>query len=174
MSFPRTLAVLACLAAPMVALPQDTFFDSNGVSIRYREQGQGEPIVLLHGAGNSTEFWFATGVFQDLAKDYRVIVFDLRGHGKSGKPHDPKQYGIEMSLDVVRLLDKLKITRAHIVGYSLGGTIAALGVTLHPERFQTATFAAGAFCLRPRPNGFAFRNYRPRRGSVNASAERKS
>jgi pimeloyl-ACP methyl ester carboxylesterase len=81
---------------------------------------------------------------QDLARTYRVIAFDSRGHGKSDKPHDPAQYGREMTLDIVRLLDHLNIKRAHVVGYSLGGYLVSQLLTLHPERLLSATLIAGA------------------------------
>jgi pimeloyl-ACP methyl ester carboxylesterase len=120
--------------------PQDQFFDSKGVRIRYIEQGAGEPVVLIHGyTGTAEGLWVTSGVFQQLAKNYRVIALDCRGHGKSDKPHDVKQYGREMALDIVRLLDHLKIQKAHIVGYSMGGAITAKLLTLMPERFLTAT-----------------------------------
>jgi pimeloyl-ACP methyl ester carboxylesterase len=145
MIYVRTLMAVACLvlSAPM-AVAQDKFFDSHGVKIRYVESGSGAPMVLLHGAGGSLETWIDTGRFADLAASYHVIAFDLRGHGRSGKPHDPKQYGAEMALDVVRLLDHLNIERAHIVGYSLGAIVTAQLLTLNPERFLTATLVAGA------------------------------
>lgn len=122
---------------------QDHYFDSHGVRIRYVDQGVGEPIVLLHGVGGSVETWTASGILQELTRNYRVIAFDQRGHGKSGKPHDPGKYGREMDLDVIRLLDHLGITRAHVAGYSLGGMIVSQLITLHPERFASATLIAG-------------------------------
>ena len=144
MAWLRSCAALMCLLlVPAASFGQDKFFDSNGVSIRYVEQGTGEPIVLLHGIGSSLDVWVQTGRLQ-VAAGYRVIAFDARGHGKSGKPHDPKQYGREMALDVVRLLDHLGIGRAHIVGYSMGGSITSQLLTLHPERFLTATLVAAA------------------------------
>jgi pimeloyl-ACP methyl ester carboxylesterase len=120
MVMPRFVALLAVTYAamlPTTALAQDKFFDSNGVRLRYVEQGQGQPIVLLHGNGNTLQSWIDAGVFQNLAADFRVIALDARGHGKSGKPRDPKQYGPEMAKDVVRLLDHLGIPKAHIIGY---------------------------------------------------------
>jgi pimeloyl-ACP methyl ester carboxylesterase len=106
------------------ALP-DRFFDSNGVRIRYVEQGQGPPVVLMHGyTGNLERHWINPGVFANLANDYRVIAVDCRGHGKSGKPTSPRAYGAEMGKDIIRLLDHLKIRRAHIVGFSMGAIIA--------------------------------------------------
>jgi pimeloyl-ACP methyl ester carboxylesterase len=134
------------LAVPR-AQPQDRFFDSNGVSIHYVEQGSGAPVLLLHGQGNTVQIWSDARVIDTLAKDDHVIAFDLRGHGLSGKPHDPNQYGREMALDAVRLLDRLRIPRAHIVGYSLGAHLTSLLLTLRPERFLSATLvgAAGRF-----------------------------
>src|SRR5262249_11244769 len=101
--------------------------------------------VLVHGFTSNVERgWIETGVLPNLAKDFHVIALDNRGHGKSGKPHDPKAYGNEMSEDVVRLLDHLNIQRAHIVGYSMGGAIVVKLLTTHPDRFLTATLGGSA------------------------------
>ena len=61
------------------------------------------------------------------------------GHGKSGKPRGTSQYGVEMARDVIRLLDHLQISRAHMVGYSMGGFIVMNLLAAHPDRFLTAT-----------------------------------
>jgi pimeloyl-ACP methyl ester carboxylesterase len=115
-------------------------FDANGVKICYTVEGKGEPVVLIHGFSvNYQGQWALPGVTRELAKDYQVISFDNRGHGRSGKPHDPKQYGMEMVEDVIRLLDHLKIKRAHVVGYSLGAFITLKLLTTHPDRLLTAT-----------------------------------
>jgi pimeloyl-ACP methyl ester carboxylesterase len=133
--------VCALLLARTPGLPaQDKYFDSNGVKIRYVERGKGEPVLLIHGFGASADLnWVLPGVVEGLAHDYRVIAFDCRGHGKSGKPHDPKKYGKEMALDAVRLLDHLKIKKAHVVGYSMGALIAAKLEVTHPDRLLSAT-----------------------------------
>jgi pimeloyl-ACP methyl ester carboxylesterase len=139
------LAPLVLALLPTMVLAQDHFFNSNAARIRYVDQGQGEPVFLIHGYTGSIEIhWIDTGVLPNLAKDHRVIALDLRGHGKSDKPHDAKSYGAELGEDVVRLLDRLKIPRAHIVGYSLGANITAKLLTTNPERFITATLGGGA------------------------------
>src|SRR5262245_60119497 len=151
------MATIACLVlSASFAIAQDKFFDSKGIKIRYVESGSGPPMVLVHGFGNTVETWMnATrfgdeakslnaGPFGDLAKSYHVIAFDLRGHGKSDKPHDAKQYGPELALDIVRLLDHLHMPRAHIVGYSLGANVTSQLLTLRPDRFLTATLIAGS------------------------------
>src|SRR5215471_15616416 len=93
----------------------DKFFMSNGVKIRYIDVGRGEPVVLIHGFAGTLDINFGQ-------------------HGTSEKPHDPKQYGINMITDVVNLLDELKIPKAHVVGYSMGGAITGKFITAHSDR----------------------------------------
>jgi len=128
-----------------VVLAQDRFFDSGGVRIRYVDHGTGSPVILIHGfTANIERAWMHTGILPDLARDYRVIAFDLRGHGASAKPHDPRAYD-ELALDVVRLMDHAGVERAHAVGYSLGGIILAKLLTTHPERFMSAVLGGAAY-----------------------------
>lgn len=126
---------------------EDKYFDAAGVRIRYVEYGLGDPVVLVHSyTSDLEEQWIKPGIFDKLAERYRTIAFDVRGHGKSGKPHDPKAYGPEMARDIVRLLDHRGVAKAHIVGYSMGGHIVAQLLTLSPERFLTAVL--GGACGR--------------------------
>jgi len=142
--FIRCIALLLCFAmAPALAF-DDKYLDANGVKIRYIDTGKGKAIVLLHGGASSLESWTSEGVVDNLAKDFRVIAFDARGHGKSDSPRDPAAYGRQQALDVVRILDSLKIQRAHIIGFSLGSSTVAQLLTLHPERFLTAVQVGGA------------------------------
>ena len=104
--------------------------------IRYIAVGKGEPVILVHGFAGNLDMW--RPLIADLADDYEVIAFDCRGHGKSDKPHEPEQYGIEMVNDIVRLMDHLQIKRAHIIGYSMGGFIVVKMLVEHPDRFSTA------------------------------------
>jgi pimeloyl-ACP methyl ester carboxylesterase len=123
----------------------DKFFDSAGVKIRYTDQGQGEVVLLIHGFGvNADMQWQVPGLVKALARDYRVIAYDNRGHGKSDKPHDPKKYGAEMAEDAVRLLDHLKVKQAHVVGYSMGAMITGKLLVAHPDRLRTATLGGAA------------------------------
>lgn len=139
-----SLLILWLVLVQAAVLAQDKFFDSNGVRIHYIEEGSGVPIVLVHGMNGSIQGFITSGVLPNLVKDYRVIAMDFRGHGMSGKPHDPKQYGTEMALDIVRLLDHLGISKAHIVGYSMGAYITSKLLTMHPDRFLTATLGGAA------------------------------
>jgi pimeloyl-ACP methyl ester carboxylesterase len=145
-----TLTAVLVLVA-RVALAQDQFFDSNGVRIRYIERGAGAPIVLLHGNGGSLQGWIDSGIVGNLERDYHVIALDARGHGQSGKPRDVAAYGQQMGLDMIRLMDHLRIPRAHLVGYSMGASIIGKLLTTHPDRFLTATMggSTGRFKFTP-------------------------
>lgn len=126
------------------SLPRDGFFKSSGVRLHYVEMGTGDPVILLHELDGSAASFMRSGIFGDLAKDHRVIALDSRGHGLSDKPHDPSAYGPDMAGDVVALMDELKITRAHIVGYSMGTEVAAMLLLRAPERVRGLVLIAGA------------------------------
>jgi pimeloyl-ACP methyl ester carboxylesterase len=146
------LLVSAAVFAPFAraqAPAGDKFFDSRGVKIRYVDVGRGEPVVLIHGFSSSLDAnWGQTRVIDALAKYFRVVALDCRGHGKSDKPHDAASYGLAMIDDVARRLDHLGIAKAHIVGYSMGGAIAGKFITTHPDRVITAVFGGSAPRLR--------------------------
>src|SRR5262245_9625499 len=129
--------VLLSLSAPVRAAdePQSQTFDARGVKLHYLVQGAGEPVVLIHGLHASAAInWQKPGVMADLAKTHRVLALDLPGHGRSDKPDKEDAYGLQLVEDVVLLLDHLKIQKAHVVGYSLGGMVAVKLMARHPER----------------------------------------
>jgi len=139
-----TLSVVLVLFPAQLACAADAAqsgtFDSAGVPIAYSVTGTGEPVVLIHGLYSSADMnWKMPGTVKLLAERYRVIAFDLRGHGSSGKPTEDDAYGVAMVEDITRLMDHLQVKKAHIVGYSLGGMIAMKFVTLHPERVLSGT-----------------------------------
>jgi len=117
--------------------PEVHFFDSDGVKIRYTTQGEGDPVLLIHGFGLSGTIQWRK-IAPRLAEKYKVITIDNRGHGGSEKPHDVAMYGTEMIEDQVRLLDHLGIEKAHVMGYSMGGGITIGFLAEHPERIQSA------------------------------------
>jgi pimeloyl-ACP methyl ester carboxylesterase len=119
-------------------------FDSDGVRIAYSDEGQGEPILLIHGfASNVAANWRDPGWLTTLtAAGRRVIAFDNRGHGQSEKLYDPSLYGApSMAEDARRLLDHLGIARADVMGYSMGARIATFLLLAHQERVRSAILA---------------------------------
>jgi pimeloyl-ACP methyl ester carboxylesterase len=134
-----------CVAALGLAAAPAEDFVSKGVKLRYIVDGQGPPVVLIHGLTADAKLqWADPGIIKALARDNRVIAMDCRGHGKSDKPHEPAAYGIEMVEDVCRLLDHLDIKRANIVGYSLGGSIALKLLVAHPDRCSSVILGESA------------------------------
>lgn len=139
------LSVSAVLYLLIIRVDGD-YFDSNGVRIHYTDEGAGEPVILVHGVGANADWnWRRTGVTRALSKHFRVIAFDLRGHGLSEKPAEPEKYGIQMVEDAVRLMDHLGIERAHVAGYSLGGFLLQRLLVLHPDRIQSAAICAAGW-----------------------------
>ena len=119
-------------------------FISDGVEIAYVDEGEGEPVLLIHGfASNVMVNWRNPGWIGALVKSgRRVMALDNRGHGKSEKLYRPEQYGAPaMAQDALRLMDHLGIARADIMGYSMGARISAFLVLAHPERVRSVIFA---------------------------------
>jgi len=148
------LSVSFLLVPPLSASDREKsqFFDSDGVKIHYVEKGAGDPVVLIHGFSASYQMnWGLPGIIDALATNYHVIAIDNRGHGKSGKPHEVDQYGVKMAEDVIRLLDHLKIKKAHLVGYSMGGFITTNLLARHPERIASAVIGAAGWHENPEP-----------------------
>jgi pimeloyl-ACP methyl ester carboxylesterase len=116
-------------------------FDNGAVEIAYLDEGEGDPILLVHGfASTKNVNWVYPTWVSDLRKNSRrVIALDNRGHGESTKLYDPVEYSIPMmASDVVALMDHLDIARADVMGYSLGARMTAwLGLT-KPERLRSA------------------------------------
>jgi pimeloyl-ACP methyl ester carboxylesterase len=116
-------------------------FHHGAVEIAYLDEGEGDPIVLVHGFASSKNVnWVYPGWVSELRKDgRRVIALDNRGHGESAKLYDPAQYDIAtMASDVIALMDHLGIPRADIMGYSLGSRMAAVLAHDEPQRLRSA------------------------------------
>ncbi len=146
------VVVLCALAATTARAAEDHYFDSDGVKIHYVVEGEGEPVILIHGFTASVPVqWQLPGIFSKLSSDYRVIALDNRGHGRSDKPHDTADYGANMVDDVIRLMDHLKIEKAHIVGYSMGGFMTGYLISQHPDRVLTATMGGAGWSEKDDP-----------------------
>jgi pimeloyl-ACP methyl ester carboxylesterase len=116
-------------------------FQNGDVEIAYFEEGNGDPIVLVHGfASTAAVNWVQPGWVQTLTRaGRRVIALDNRGHGASGKLYDPAAYHTRlMAEDVRALLDHLDIAQADVMGYSMGARITAFLAALHPARVRSA------------------------------------
>ena len=118
-------------------------FKNGEVEIAYLDEGNGEPIVLVHGFASTKEVnWVLPGWVMTLMHEgRRVIALDNRGHGAYSKLYDPSAYhSAIMAEDVRALLDHLKLERADVMGYSMGARITAFLTTKHPSRVRSAIF----------------------------------
>lgn len=118
-------------------------FHNGRVEIAYLDEGEGEPIILVHGfASNKNVNWVYPSWVAELQKSgRRVIAFDNRGHGESSKLYDPEDYHLgTMAGDLRALMDHLALPRADVMGYSMGARITAFLARSHTERVRSAIF----------------------------------
>lgn len=111
------------------------YTDNNGTRIWYEARGEGEAFVLLHGFTSSSAHWKVGGYVSALEKSHRVVLIDLRGHGKSAKPQAREAYTLSQRLsDIDAVLRELGIVRAHFCGFSMGGWLAYAMAVSQPQR----------------------------------------
>jgi pimeloyl-ACP methyl ester carboxylesterase len=118
-------------------------FHNGTVEIAYLDEGEGDPILLVHGFASSkvVNWVYPTWVSELKKNGRRVVALDNRGHGDSAKLYDTEQYHIgSMASDVSALMDHLGIARADIMGYSLGARMTAWLAYRQPQRLRSAIF----------------------------------
>jgi pimeloyl-ACP methyl ester carboxylesterase len=116
-------------------------FSRDGVEIAFLDEGEGEPIVLVHGFASNKEInWVGPGWVSALTRaGRRVIALDNRGHGQSSKLYDPADYhSAVMAEDVRALIEHLGLQRADVMGYSMGARITAYLALAHPSHVRSA------------------------------------
>jgi len=119
------------------------YANHNGVRIHYHTEGDGLPLVLMHGLTGSLEDWGENGYVEALNNDYSLILLDGRGHGASDKPHEVEAYDMKLRAgDIVAVLDELNISKAHYLGYSTGATIGFSIAKYYPDRVRSLILGA--------------------------------
>ena len=126
----------------------------NGLEIFFTDQGEGDALILVHGfAASSEENWAKAGWLSMLTRARRrVVALDLRGHGKSGKPHNPQDYSIAaMAEDVLALTEHLQLKKPDLIGFSLGARVVIEALRRRGERFLLGVLCGvGDFLVNPR------------------------
>ena len=135
------LATLVPASASAQGKPTTGYAPVNGLKIYYEVHGSGDPVVLLHGAfmtiSSETE-WIA-----ELAKTRKVIAVEMQGHGRTADISRPMS-AANFADDVASLLDYLKIPRADVIGYSMGGGVAMQCAIRHPEKVRKVVSISAA------------------------------
>ncbi|MBZ5608585.1 MAG: alpha/beta hydrolase [Acidobacteriia bacterium] len=109
--------------------------DRAGVKLHYETYGAGPVILLSHGYSATTEMW--RGQIEALSRDHQLILWDMRGHGRSDYPADPAEYSEDKTVaDMAALLDAAGADRAIVGGLSLGGYMSLAFHRAHPERVR--------------------------------------
>lgn len=113
---------------------------ANGVELHYHLQGKGIPIVFLHPPSIASRVF--TYIRDDLSQDNKTLLFDFRGHGRSGSSKSPITIPL-LAEDVRQLLDMLNISKAYVCGYSLGTMVALQALLTYPDRFMGGILLGG-------------------------------
>ena len=114
------------------------------MKIWFEVEGEGPPLMLIHGTTGNLNIWRKLGVVDALKSDCKLILVDARGHGQSDKPHEPTAYLPEpKSKDIEAILDSLGIETTHYLGYSMGGRFGFDFVLHAPHRLRSLV-AGGA------------------------------
>jgi pimeloyl-ACP methyl ester carboxylesterase len=123
---------MECRAGAAGIQPRESRFEYRGISIHYEDQGQGQPLILLHGYGASTYSW--RHVLPHFSKSYRVIAIDLKGFGLSDKPTDGDYSVLEQSRMVYEFIRVHRLENVILVGNSLGGAVSLLTYLMQSDQ----------------------------------------
>jgi len=143
----KTIAFFLATLVPAIVSAQETptvgYAPVNGLRMYYEVHGSGDPVVLLHGAFMTiTNNW--TGWIGELSKTRKVIAVELQGHGRTADI-DRDISSANLADDVAALLDHLKIPRADLIGYSMGGGVAMQCAIRHPEKVRKVVVISARF-----------------------------
>ncbi|WP_339759239.1 alpha/beta hydrolase [Algoriphagus aquimarinus] len=118
------------------------FLEINKAQIYFEEYGEGEPLFLLHGFLNTADNW--SNFIEEYSKNYRVIIWDMRGHGRSTNPDDQKDFKHQQAaMDLLELMDKLTIDKTKAIGHSSGAITILYAASIAPEKFEAIIPIAG-------------------------------
>lgn len=132
--------------------PTGRFVEVSGIRIHYVDQGEGEPLVLLHGNGSSIQDFESSGLTRLAAKQFRVIVFDRPGFGHTARPSG-KVWTPEAQAELfAAALEKLSISRAIVLGHSWGASVAVALALRYPRLVEALVLASGYYYPTARPD----------------------
>ncbi len=126
---------ISSLHAQQPVASNGRFVSVNGASIYYEDTGKGEPLILMHGFGGTADDW--TPFVEAFSKRFRVIAWDMRGHGRSTNPDTSEVFlHATAARDLLNLIDVLKLQKVKLIGHSSGGIVALYAATMRPAAIE--------------------------------------
>jgi pimeloyl-ACP methyl ester carboxylesterase len=137
------ILLLSTVVSAQAQKPTTGYAPVNGLKMYYEVHGSGDPVVMLHGSFMTiTNNW--TGWIGELSKTRKVIAVEMQGHGRTADIKRDFSYE-NLADDVAALLDHLKIPRADLIGYSMGGGVAMQCAIRHPEKVRKVVSISAVF-----------------------------
>ena len=109
------------------------FAEVNDLKFHYQQKGEGPDVILIHGMGGNMSFWHVNTTLYRLMKEFRVTIYDLKGHGYSTFV-DKGYTSADMATDLNGIMESIGLEKAYMVGHSFGGLVALHTAVLYPER----------------------------------------
>lgn len=142
-----SLLVISLVLASCSAVRSGYVAVSGGGSLYYEERGHGDALLLLHGHSLDRRMWAEQ--VRPFARRFRVICPDFRGYGKSSGQRE--DLPMTHAGDILALMDSLRVSRAHVVGLSMGAFVAGDLLAMHPDRLLSCVMASGSIRRSPGP-----------------------
>ncbi len=148
------------LIAQEPVAPNGKFIKVNGTTIYYEEQGTGDPLILLHGFAGTAAEW--KPFVAEFAKYYRVISWDMRGHGRSDNPDTSEVFLHAVAArDLLGLIDALQLKKVKLIGHSSGGIISLYAASLKPDAIEAIVPMSAQIYYGDEVRSFIKRNAKP-------------
>lgn len=127
--------IIFLINASATTMDKDKFVEANGIKIHYVEEGEGPPLLLIHGGGLTAKSW--QGLAKEASRYFRVIMPDSRGHGLTNNPQGTFSYDL-MAEDMAAFVKALKLEKPLVMGYSDGGMVVLKLASRYPDLARAA------------------------------------
>ncbi|HAK1705641.1 TPA: alpha/beta hydrolase [Salmonella enterica] len=135
LAFIFIINIIFLINASATTMDKDKFVEANGIKIHYVEEGEGPPLLLIHGGGLTAKSW--QGLAKEASRYFRVIMPDSRGHGLTNNPQGTFSYDL-MTEDMAAFVKALKLEKPLVMGYSDGGMVVLKLTSRYPDLARAA------------------------------------
>lgn len=135
LAFIFIINIIFLINATATTMDKDKFVEVNGIKIHYVEEGEGPPLLLIHGGGLTAKSW--QGLAKEASRYFRVIMPDSRGHGLTNNPQGTFSYDL-MAEDTAAFVKALKLEKPLVMGYSDGGMVVLKLTSRYPDLARAA------------------------------------